>query len=539
MDQTFQQHFQSMQDFGALCQNGIFEDIPLGNELLDGFGIESYQVTTPGGLPSPNSSNPDLPGSGRQSPLFGSLSTFSGEYDSQPGDGSLGTDNNLLGSHLLQQLQESRTNTGSLASHSHPNTDQCFSNASNNTAKTHAQQGQASMTSSNSTNGGQYQTFTAPSEDPLCNPLTSSQSREATLPSEDSIEQTTPIGSPISTHAPIGSKVMNNTSTTSVPASSQYTQHSPASKLQHFVRHPSHLRHQIHPELHHYSPYTLTATDSHTTDQVPHTMSSSQNFTNRQGFDHIGYQNVQHSANTPLFRRITSAHNQRQGSLLPQNYQPFQESSLRTSVTSNSGQNPWEAGNFQKPQYPDPQPMFQEQSNRSPYMSHHRVLRPQGDSVISYSPELYRMQSSGSRDPSLMIQESTAFSSNGSRPMSVKREISSPDSEHSVSTPILKSQMASSNSQKKRRLKQVPKNNDDNEVIIDPVALQTADLPNLDPTDHTNITALINAMHNSENVEDNLGMQKTWEKVRKTKALRIREVCVELLVSLELNTVRS
>lgn len=149
------------------------------------------------------------------------------------------------------------------------------------------------------------------------------------------------------------------------------------------------------------------------------------------------------------------------------------------------------------------------------------------------------MQSSGSRDPSLMIQESTAFSSNGSRPMSVKREISSPDSEHSVSTPILKSQMASSNSQKKRRLKQVPKNNDDNEVIIDPVALQTADLPNLDPTDHTNITALINAMHNSENVEDNLGMQKTWEKVRKTKALRIREVCVELLVSLELNTVRS
>ncbi len=149
------------------------------------------------------------------------------------------------------------------------------------------------------------------------------------------------------------------------------------------------------------------------------------------------------------------------------------------------------------------------------------------------------MQSSDSRDPSFMSQESTAFSFNGSSPSSVKREISSPDSEHLVSTPILKSQMASSNSQKKRRLKQVPKNNDDNEVVIDPVALQTADLTNLGPTDHTNVAALINAMHNSENVEDNLGMQKTWEKVRKTKALRIREVCVELLVSLELITVRS
>ena len=143
--------------------------------------------------------------------------------------------------------------------------------------------------------------------------------------------------------------------------------------------------------------------------------------------------------------------------------------------------------------------------------------------MISYSPEQYRMQSS----------DFTDFGFNGSSPMSIKRETSSSGSEHVVSTPNFTGQIASSSSQKKERGKQDPKSTDDNEVVIDPTALQTADLPNLGPTDHTNVAALIDAMHNTDNVEDNLGMQKTWEKVRKAKALRIREVCVELLVSLE------
>ena len=119
--------------------------------------------------------------------------------------------------------------------------------------------------------------------------------------------------------------------------------------------------------------------------------------------------------------------------------------------------------------------------------------------------------------------------------MSVKREMSSPDSEHNISTPILKSQINSPKPERKRRVKQEPKNNDDNEVAIDAIALQTADLTTLDgPMDHINVKELIDAMHNIDEVEDNLGMQKTWKKVGKAKAMRIREVCVELLVSLEL-----
>lgn len=132
----------------------------------------------------------------------------------------------------------------------------------------------------------------------------------------------------------------------------------------------------------------------------------------------------------------------------------------------------------------------------------------------------------------MQSSDSTNSGFNGSSPMSIKREVSSPGSEHVVSTPNFTGQIASSSSQKKRREKQDPKSNDDNEMVIDPIALQTADLTNLGPTDHANVTALIDAMHNTDNVEDNLGMQKTWEKVRKVKALRIREVCVELLVSL-------
>lgn len=133
-----------------------------------------------------------------------------------------------------------------------------------------------------------------------------------------------------------------------------------------------------------------------------------------------------------------------------------------------------------------------------------------------------------------MSQESTGFCFNGSSPISIKREMSSSDSDHVVLAPKLKSQIASPKPQTMRRVKQEPKNNGDNKVVVDPIALQTADLADLGPIDHINVAALIDAMHNTKNVEDNLGMQKTWHKVRKAKAFRIREVCVDLLVSLSL-----
>lgn len=128
------------------------------------------------------------------------------------------------------------------------------------------------------------------------------------------------------------------------------------------------------------------------------------------------------------------------------------------------------------------------------------------------------------------------FGFNGSSPVSIKREFSSPDSGYVdsgdvVSSPTVKSQLASPKPQKKRRAKQEIKNNDDDEEAVDPVALRTSELTNLDPTDHTNVAALIRAMHNTEGVEDNEGMQKTWKKIRKAKALRIKQVCVDLLVS--------
>ncbi|KAF6229006.1 hypothetical protein HO133_007120 [Letharia lupina] len=523
MDQTYQQDFQKMQEFDACCQNGRFEDMPLSNELLDCFDMDFYQATTPGCLPSPNSSNPDLPGSGRQSP-------FASGYGSQPSDGSSGTDSNPSGLHLLQQSHESRTNTSSNTSNGHPSTNQSFSNASNNSAKTLVQQGEPSMTSANSTNARQSQTHIAPSGGLLCIPNNSFQNHAATASSNDSFEQTTPTGRPMSTHVPIAPKVLNNTSSASVPAEIQA---SPTLKPQHFVRHPSHLRHQIHPQLPQFSPFDMTASGVYTTDQVPDTMSLNYGFTDGQApnvsLSHGDYQNVQHASNRPPFRRIASAHNPSRGSQVLQNHQPFQESSLRTSVTSNSGQNPWEAGHFQKPQYPDPQPMFQQQSIRSPYMGHHHLSGSPGKSMPSHSPKQYRMQLSDTRDARFMSQEPTNSSFNGSSPMSVKRELSSPGSDHVVSTPNFKSQMAPREIQKKRRVKQELKSNDDNEVVIDPVALQTADLTHLSPTDHTNVAALVDAMHNTDNVEDNLGMQKTWEKVRKAKALRIREVCVDLL----------
>ena len=120
---------------------------------------------------------------------------------------------------------------------------------------------------------------------------------------------------------------------------------------------------------------------------------------------------------------------------------------------------------------------------------------------------------------------------NGSSPKSIKREMSTPDSDRSVSTPTIRSQIVSPKSQKKRRAKRELKNKEENEGVVNPAALQTADLTNLDPTDQRNVAVLIDAMHNIVNVEDNQGMQKTWEKVRRAKAFRIKEVSVELLVS--------
>ena len=93
--------------------------------------------------------------------------------------------------------------------------------------------------------------------------------------------------------------------------------------------------------------------------------------------------------------------------------------------------------------------------------------------------------------------------------------------------------MPSPRPQKKRRGKQQVQKRDEKTELINPVALQTADMTDLDPIDQSNVTILINAMHNTASVEDNEGMRKTWEKVRIAKAFRIREVCVELLVSLE------
>lgn len=535
MDQNPQQQGQVFrQQLDAYCQSGKFEDMPLSNEFLDGFGVDCYQVTTPGGLPSPNSSNPDLPGSGRQSPLLPCLSISAGGCGSQPSDGSSDADNDPLGSHLLQQTHESRTNVGSSTSNSRFNTDQSFLNASNDYSKTHMEQGEPLMTSSSSIKAGRHQTFTAPSEGSLCTSNNSFQSHAATVPSNYWLEQKVPLGRPMSTPLPIVPKALNNTSSASVPAN---LQHSPTSKPQQLVPYPSHLRHRNHSGLLHYSPFALTAAGTNTASQVPETMSSNYEFTDRQEPNasppQSDYVVVQRSSNRPPFRRITSVHNRSRGSPVLHNYQPFQESSLRTSVTSSSGQNPWENEQVQEPNYPDPQPIFQQQSNSSPYMGHHHVSRSQGSSIIGYSPEQYRMQPTDSQDVSVISQRSMDFGFNRSSPMSVKREVYSPDTDHAVSTPEFKSQMASPKPQKKRRVKQEARNNDDNEVAVDPFALQTADLTNLGPTDHTNVAALIDAMHNTDNVEDNRGMLKTWDKVRRAKALRIREVCVELLVSLK------
>ena len=516
-----------MQGFDENYQNSAFEDMPLSNDLLNCFSIESYQATAPGGLPSPNFSNPDLPGSGRQSPFLSSLSPFTSGSDFQQVDGDLCAHDGFLGSQ--QRLQESCTFTGSNTSDNQPSTNRPLSHARISSPETHVLQGEPSMTSSSHVDVGQRPSFSAPSDDSLC---VSHQSGVSTVPSKSTAEQITPIWRPTSTHMPIAPKVANNTMSASAPANSQ---HSPTPKAQQFVRNPSNLRHQIHPELPQNSLLTAIATEDYITGPLPHTMSPSSNFTNHQESNasppYGNYQTIHHASNRPQPRRVTSAHNRRRGSPLLQNYKPFQESSLRSPLTSNSRGNVWEAEHCQIPQYPNPQPEFQQQFNRSPYVGHQYVSEAQGNHISSHSPENFLMQSSDSPNPSFMSQGTTDFGLHGLSPISIQRELSSPESGHLVSTPNLRSQMASPKPQKKRRVKHELKNGHDNEAAVDPDALRTTDLTNLDPTDQTKVAALIDAMHNTHNVEDNQGMQKTWDKVRRAKAFRIKEVCVELLVS--------
>lgn len=531
MDQSFDD-FREMQGFDDCSYNGVF-DVPLSNEFLNGFNMEDCQAQTSGAVPFPDYSNLDVPGNCRQSPLLPFLSEFSAKNVSSPSDKPLGANNDpLISHHRQQRSQELCTNTGSNPSGSHFNTNQSLSNGSNNCSMQHLDPSMTGLSSTNagSTNAGQNLKLAAPSKGSLCVSENLFQNSPATAPLSASYEQTATMERPMSTHMSNAQKV-NNTFCASVPAD---LQHSPTLKS---MPHPSHSHHQTQPQSQQYSPPTLRAASHHNTN--PQIMSSTHDFTQRQESNalpvHSDLQNAQRLINRPPFRRIASAHNQIKRSPVLHNHQPFQESSLRTSVTPNWGINAWEAGQYQNQRYPDPQTVFQQQSHGSPYMGHHHISGHQAKSMINHSPEQYCMQPSNSREASFIAQGLTDFDFAGSNPMSVKREMSSPDSEHNISTPILKSQINSPKPERKRRVKQEPKNNDDNEVAIDAIALQTADLTTLDgPMDHINVKELIDAMHNIDEVEDNLGMQKTWKKVGKAKAMRIREVCVELLVSLEL-----
>ena len=491
----------------------LFDDGPLSGEFLNGFGVDPFQDTALGGLPSPNFSNPDLPHSGQRSPTLPCVSTLGGRYGSQPSDGNWGADSDSLASHQLQQSHEMRVNMASNHASSQLDTDQSLLNSNYDFPKIRLQQGTPSTTSSSPINCEQYPPFIVPSDGSLDLSNNSFQSCAGVEPSDDFSEHMVPFSRPVSTPMPAGPKFLNNTSSTSASAN---LQHSPASKLQPY---PSHLRQRINSGHLQYSPFI-------TAGQVPETMSSGYGVIDRQepnaSTSNSDHSNVQRSSNRLPSRRPTSAQHQNRGSPASHNYQPFQESSLRTSVASTPGESSWEAEQAQGPRYPDPQPMLHEQSSRSPYTDQHFVSRPQGSSSVSYSPEQYRMQSTGPQDVSLLGQRSIDFGFSGSGPASVKDDDSSPDS-----------QFASPIPQKKRGCKQGPRNHDAGEGTVDPFELQTADLMNLDPTDYNNAIALIHAMHNTDNVEDNSGMQKTWEKMRRAKAARINQVCLDLLVSLE------
>ena len=526
MDDEFEAGFSGVQNLFQYCQNGNVQDMPLSNELLDGFGFESYQVPTAGGLPSPDFSNTDLPASGRQSPFLSSLSPIASEHEFPQMDGGSGAHNDFLDLPLFQQTQESGTSTGSNTGNREPKLNQTLSDASNSSSETIGRLDEPSMISSSHTNMGQGPSFITPPDRSLCSSHQSITS--SPVQSGISIEQGVPNW-PMSTHMSIAPNFVNNTSSASAPNNQQ---HSPTSKAQHFVRNPSLLRYQIHPELSQYSPLTATATEGYYTGQPPLTMSSGPNFTNRQASPHYSnYQNIRHATNESQFRDIPSAYNQSRGSPFSQNYQPFQKNSLRSPITSTIGQDFWQAGSFQLPQYPEPQPTIQQQLDHSSSLGHRHISQPQGNLVNSYSSAQSRMQSSDSRKASLMSHESTEVDLNGSSPKSIKRELSPFESDRSVSTPTIRSQLASPKSQRRRRTKRDLKKKEEKEAVVDPTALRTADLTNLGPTDQANVAALILAMHNTVNVEDNQGMQKTWEKVRKAKAFRIKEVSVDLLVS--------
>ena len=386
---------------------------------------------------------------------------------------------------------------------------------------TSSQGGNSSVTISNYTDAEQYQSLIAPSEDSLS--CLGVESHTATVPSNEFDQQVASYGWLTSTHASSTPKVINNTPSTSVPASGQY---SLASK----PRNPSHLRHQIHPDTLQCEEFTMTAPDYRRIDPPPLTMSFPNNFTDYQvssaSPSYGTYPNSYHSSLRSRYSHLTDAYNQSQRFPALQNYQPFHESSLRSSALSNFGQKGWEAGQFQTSQYPDPRSSFQQQSNQSPYVSQ--------KCLYSYSPDQYHDQELNSPNASLMSHASTEIGLNGSSPLNIKKELSSPNSDRVALMPTLKSRLSSPKPQKKRRVKRDLEDDYDSEEVINRPAFQTADLTDLDPIDQISVADLINAMHNTDNSEDNPGMKKTWEKVRKAKAFRIKEVCVELLVSLDL-----
>ena len=513
MDDKFEAGFFGVQNLAQYCQNGTVQDMPLSNEFLDGFCPESYQVPAHEGLPSPNFSNSDLP-------FFPSLSPLTGGYEFSQMDGSSGAHNDFLDSSLLQQPQESGTSTGSNTTNKKLDVNQTLSDTSNGSSETHERLDEPSMISPSHVNMRQCPSWMVPSDRSLCNLY---QNSASPVSLQSSVEQRA-TNWPMSTHTPIAPNLVNDTSSASASANQQ---HSPTSKFQHFVRHPSHLRYQIHPDLLQYSQLPGSSTG-----QPPLTMSSNPSFANRQEWP--SYSNNQNPPNAPhlsQFRKATNAYNQSRGSPVLQNHQSFQESSLRSPVSSTLEQDIWQVGQVQVTQYPEPQPTIQQQPDHTPYLGHHHVSQSQGNSMNRYSSAQSLMQSSDSRNAFLTSQGSTEVDFNKSSPTSIKREFSPPDLDRSASTPTIRSQIASPKSPRKRRAKRDPKDNEEDEAVVDPAALQTADLTSLDPTDRTNVAALIDAMHNTENVEDNQGMQKTWEKVRRAKAFRIKEVSVELLVS--------
>ena len=502
---------EKLEGLEGFCEDGTFDDPPLSGGYFD-----VYQPTTPGGLPSPDSSNPDVPSSGRESPSLPSVSTLPGVYGSQPSDVSLDANTDPFASYLAQQLQESCANMDSDLSNYYPSTHYSFPSENNNSPE----QWESLMASSSFIKEGQYQTFTPPTEGPFCISENCFQDHTATEQSFEPFEETAPIGRSVPTQVSIAPKAVN----TSSAGAAANSQHSLPSKSPH----SSQLRNnQIHSEQQQDSPFALSDSAS----QASHAMSSTHNFINHQkpnaSPSPIEHKNIQRSSSRPQGRRLMSAHNQNRGSPVSQNHQPLRESSLRNSIT------PWEAGQVQTTQYSDVQSISRQQANRSPYVSHHHVSGNSGNPIIVDSRDQNHTRSSDYPDLSFMSQRPIPFGFNVPSSMSVKREVSSPDSDYVVSNSNSKSQMGSPNPQKKRRVNQESKKHDDNEIAVNPTALQTADLTNLNPTDQTSAMILINAMHNTTNVEDNPGMQKTWKKVRKAKAFRIKEVCAELVVSLD------